>query len=297
MVDEVRSEPARLARVRSYYDQTWLDYRFFWLNSRNLAIHFGYWDATTRTHSESLLAMNRVVADTAAIGAGDRVLDAGCGVGGSAIWLATHRSAEAVGITPVASQVARARRYARRRGLDGLVTFEQRDFLDTSFPDASFDVVWAQESVSHTEYKDVFLAEAFRLLRPGGRLVVVDYFRHRRPYGPDDERLIVGMLADWACPDLSTGSEFDTWTRQAGFVDVTWHDITDNIRRSWRRLYVMARVTYPMGVMMRALRLRNAVQHGNQCGALKGWRILQRGLCHESIMTARKPDQDASGAG
>ncbi len=292
MVDEIRSEPAQLARVRAYYDQTWLDYRVFWLNSRDLAIHFGYWDAATRNHGESLLAMNRVLADTVNIRTGDRVLDAGCGVGGSAMWLAEHRGARVVGITPVASQVVRARAYARRRGLDRLVTFEQHDYLNTPYADASFDVVWAQESVTHTEHKDAFFAEAFRLLRPGGRLVMADYFRWRRPYAEPEERLLLGMLADWVSPDISTVAEFDTWVRRAGFVDISWRDITDNVRRSWRRLYLLSMPLYPVGVALRALHLRSAVQHGNLRGAIRGWRVLQKGLWHESIMAARKPDPD-----
>ncbi|HWR47331.1 MAG TPA: methyltransferase domain-containing protein [Pseudonocardiaceae bacterium] len=291
MADEVRSKPADLARVRAYYDQTWFDYRLFWFSSVNLAIHFGYWDATTRNHGEALFAINRVLADTAGVRAGDRVLDAGCGVGGSAIWLAAHCGAEVVGITPVASQVARARAYARRRGIDGLVTFEQQDYLDTSYADASFDVVWAQESATHTERKDAFLAEAFRLLRPGGRLVIVDFFRWRRPYAEPDERQLLGALADWASPDLSTVGEFDAWARQAGFVDITWRDITDNVRPSLQRLYLLAMAMYPAGVVMRTMRLRNAVQHGNMRGAVNGWRTLRRGLWHESIMVARKPRQ------
>lgn len=45
---------------------------------------------------------------------------------------------------------------------------------------------------------------------------------------------------------------------------------------------------YPVGVVMRTMRLRKAVQHGNMRGAVNGWRTLQRGLWHESIMTARK---------
>jgi tocopherol O-methyltransferase len=288
VVDEVRSEPANLARIQAYYDQTWLDYRLFWFSSGNPAIHFGYWDATTRNHGEALLAMNRVLADTVSIRTGDRVLDAGCGVGGSAIWLAAHCGAEVIGITPVASQVARARAYARRRGVDGWVTFAQQDYLDTSYADASFDVVWAQESVAHAEHKDAFLAEAFRLLRPGGRLVVVDFFRWRRPYTEPDERQLLGALADWASPDLSTTGEFDTWAQQVGFVDITWCDITDNVRPSWKRLYLLAMAMYPVGVVMRTMRLRKAVQHGNMRGAVNGWRTLQRGLWHESTMTARK---------
>ncbi|MGH7607732.1 MAG: methyltransferase domain-containing protein [Gemmatimonadales bacterium] len=198
-------------------------------------------------------------------------------------------AARGAGITPVASQIARARGYARRRGVDGLVTFEQQDYLDTPYPDASFDVVWAQESVAHAEHKDAFLAEAFRLLRPGGRLIVVDFFRWRRPYAEADERQLLGALADWASPDLSTADEFDTWAKQAGFADITWRDITDNVRPSWKRLYLLAMAVYPAGVVLHAMGLRKAVQHGNMRGAVNGWRTLQRGLWCESIMAARKP--------
>ncbi|HYB01120.1 MAG TPA: hypothetical protein VED37_12960, partial [Ktedonobacteraceae bacterium] len=47
-----------LSRIRAYYDETWFDYRMLWLNSQNRAIHFGYWDKHTRSHAQSLLAMN-----------------------------------------------------------------------------------------------------------------------------------------------------------------------------------------------------------------------------------------------
>src|SRR6266536_3557147 len=111
--------------VVAYYDHTWLDYRLLWLNRRTLSVHFGYTDATTRGHADALLNMNRVLADRAGIRPGAHVLDAGCGVGGSSLWLAQSRGAIVVGITPVASQVARARGFAVVRKLRDQVTFEQ----------------------------------------------------------------------------------------------------------------------------------------------------------------------------
>jgi len=89
-----------LSRIRAYYDQTWLDYRMLWLNPQNRAIHFGYWEKHTRSHAQSLLAMNRVLANYLGIRSGQRILDAGCGVGGSAIWLAKTYDVQVVGITP-----------------------------------------------------------------------------------------------------------------------------------------------------------------------------------------------------
>src|SRR4029079_6118104 len=121
--------------VVAYYDQTWLDYRLLWLNRRTLSVHFGYSDATTRGHADGLLKMNQVLADRAGIQPGARVLDAGCGVGGSSIWLAPASGAFVRDMTPVGSRVARARRFAATRKLGDQITFEQADYTNTPFPD------------------------------------------------------------------------------------------------------------------------------------------------------------------
>ena len=91
--------------LRRYYDGTWLDYRLLWLNKSNYAIHFGYWDGETRSHSGSLTNLNSVLAKRIGIEPGMRVLDAGCGAGGSALWLARTCDVDVVGITPVQSQI------------------------------------------------------------------------------------------------------------------------------------------------------------------------------------------------
>jgi len=60
--DSTSSRLPDLSRIRAYYDETWMDYRMLWLNPQNRAIHFGYWDEHTRSHTQSLFAMNRVLA-------------------------------------------------------------------------------------------------------------------------------------------------------------------------------------------------------------------------------------------
>jgi cyclopropane fatty-acyl-phospholipid synthase-like methyltransferase len=278
-----------LAAIRAYYDETWWDYRFLWLNGRNQAIHFGYWDPETRTHDQSLVNMNRVLADRIGIAPGMRVLDAGCGIGGSALWLAETRGVQVVGITPVASQVARARAGARRRGLADRVSFEQQDYTATSFPEASFDVVWAVESACHAPDKRSLVREARRLLRPGGRLGMVEYLRTERPLAPRDEALLHSWLSGWAIPDIATREEWTGWLTEEGFADMAVDDITPNVRPSLHRLYRMAVLTYPGESLLRAIRLRTAAQHGNTRGARDQFRALRRGLWIEAILTATAP--------
>src|SRR5258708_27943241 len=104
--------------------------------------------------------MNGVRANAAGARRRAVVLDAGCGVGGTAIWLAGEFGARVVGITPVAGQVTRARRLAGVRQVADLVSFDQQDYRSPTFPDASFDVVWAQESVCHAPDKQSFVTAA-----------------------------------------------------------------------------------------------------------------------------------------
>lgn len=275
-----------LARVRAYYDETWLDYRLLWLNRQNRAIHFGYWDAHTRSHSESLTNMNRALADRIGISIGARILDAGCGVGGSAIWLAKTYDAKVVGITPVSSQIARARRYAHEQGVADRVSFEEQDYTCTTFPDATFDVVWAIESVCHAREKARFLAQAHRLLQPGGRLGIVEYMRFRPGYPASDEQLLNSWLSGWAIPGLATGNDLMQWTRREGFHDVQLVDITPYVRPSLRRLHRMALIAWPFAVVLRGLGLRSEAQHGNIRGGRDQYRALKRGLWFEAILTA-----------
>jgi cyclopropane fatty-acyl-phospholipid synthase-like methyltransferase len=274
--------------VVAYYDQTWLDYRLFWLNRRTLSVHFGYTDATTRGHADALLNMNRVLADRAGIQPGARVLDAGCGVGGSSIWLAQARGAIVVGITPVASQVARARRFAAARKLGDRIAFEQADYTNTPFPDASFDTVWALESLCHAPDKVAFYREAARLLRPGGRLVIAEYIRAARPLHARGEQLLHQWLDGWAIPDLDTRAEHLAHAAAAGLADARVDDITAHTRPSLRRLYQLTRWSYPLAVTGRAVGIRSAIQHGNVVGSLCQYQALDHDLWFYGILAATK---------
>ncbi len=274
--------------IVAYYDETWLDYRLLWLNRTNLSVHFGYADETTRGHASALLNMNRVLADRAGIAPSQRVLDAGCGVGGSSLWLAEQRGAQVIGITPVASQVARARRFAARRGLGDRVAFEQADYTCTPFPGESFDVVWALESLCHAADKSAFYREAARLLRPGGRLVVAEYIRAARPLGDSGERLLHEWLDGWAIRDLDTRAEHERHAAAAGLADFRLDDVTAHTRPSLRRLYRMTCWSYPLAVAIRALGIRSRVQHGNVIGALRQYQALERGLWFYGILSAVK---------
>src|SRR5262245_42448786 len=87
------------------------------------AFHYGYHDGPGVTHLASLERMNEVLAELARVRAGERVLDAGCGVGHSSFHLARARRAAVLGISLSPLQIAEARQVARKLDLEDQVEF------------------------------------------------------------------------------------------------------------------------------------------------------------------------------
>ena len=218
----------------------------------------------------------------------DLVLDAGCGMGGAAFWLARNRGARVQGITIVPSQAVRARRIASSRQLEGRASFSCQDFCRTAFADETFDVVWARESVCHADDKAAFLTEASRVLRPGGRLVMADYARAPRVRAGDDELLLTGWLRAWAIPSIHTAEDLAGWAQDAALEEVLIRDVTAAVEPSLRRLHRLVKVLSPGASLLHRLGLRSEVQHANVTGSAAMWAALQRNLWSYTILSARK---------
>ncbi|MGH2731615.1 MAG: methyltransferase domain-containing protein [Actinomycetota bacterium] len=289
MASSAPIRPGERRDIADYYEQTWLDYRMIWLNPKNRAIHFGYWDDSVTNHSESLLNMNRVLARHIDLKPGQLVLDAGCGVGGTAMWLAEHHDVNVVGITIAPSQIVRAQRYTAERGLERRVRFGLQDYCRTAFADETFDAVYGLESINYATDKRDFIREAFRILKPGGSLVVQDGFRVERPFSKEEHDLQRSWLSGWMVPNLASREEFATWSAEAGFVDVTEEDCTTNVARSCRRLHHVTVACYPAAKLLHKLGVRSDIQHGNVRAARDQWRAMRRGLWGYGIVTGRKP--------
>lgn len=133
------------------------------------------------------------LADAAAIGQGDRVLDICCGLGGPARVLAARRGCRVVGIDLTASRVAAARRLSARVGLGDRLAFAVGDAQAMPLPDGTFDAAISQEAFLHVPDKPHLMAECVRVLRPGGRLAFTDPVALRALRPEDLARLQSGM--------------------------------------------------------------------------------------------------------
>lgn len=107
---------------------------------------------------------------------GSRVLDVGCGLGGSVRYLATEHNCRATGIDLTAEYIEIATALAGRVGLSDVVEFRQASALALPFDADSFDVVWTEHAQMNISDKAGFYGEIARVLKPGGRLIFHDIF-------------------------------------------------------------------------------------------------------------------------
>ncbi len=275
--------------VIDYYNQCHVDYKILWGSHRNLCIHFGYFDERHNSHRMALPNMNRELAKRAEVSSEDRVLDAGCGVGGSSLWLAGEHGARVCGINIQPLHLDVARRVCSERGLDDLVSFEERNYCDSGLEAESFDLVWALESVCHSDDKPAFVKEAYRVLKPGGRIMVADFFQFKESLDEAEAERMQWWLDGWALPDLSRVSDFSGYLRETGFDDVACDDITPNVLRSSRRIWKASLVILPMSKPLEWIGLRSARQTANVLAARHQYTTLRDGLWGYSVFIATKP--------
>jgi cyclopropane fatty-acyl-phospholipid synthase-like methyltransferase len=233
--------------------------------------------------------MNQIMATAASIGPDSHVLDAGCGVGGSAMWLAEHLGTHVQGLTISTDQSIRARRYVRQRSLDHLVEVSQGDFLHTEYSDGSFDVAWAQESLVHEPDKRAFFAEIHRVLKPGGRLVIEDWFAERPAVTNREIKVLDAWTAGCAVSPLISVEHLLNIARPSGFRVVEQINLEPFVRRSVMRLFQTSLLLYPLMFVLYKRGIRSPAQHKHLLGAFHAHEAFYRNLWSVHLIVLEKP--------
>ena len=199
------------------------------------------------------LDANAAMAERARLRDGAKVADFCAGLGGPARWFARNFGIEVVGIELNPDRVRGAGELTRLVGLDDQVSIRQGNVLSPEIDDNSVDAVLSQEAFLHVPDTLGVLEQAFRILKPGGRLVFTDWVEHAPPTDDEAQDMWHGIAAQtlesvrgYRGLLVATGFEVDSIEDLTG----DWADILAERLEMFRRLRAEAqRAGTPAGEM------------------------------------------------
>ena len=194
--------------------------------------NLGYWKDDPDSLDMAAEAMADLLARTASLSGADEALDVGFGFADQDIfWAEKYQPRIICGINITPEQVCHARARIRERGLIDRVLLEEGDATRLRFSDSSFDVVIAMESAFHFRSREDFFREAWRVLRPGGRLVMADLAATSKLLSLRDRLAGTIGRSFWQIPkeNLYPAAIYQKKLEDCGFVAVEvrsiWYDV------------------------------------------------------------------------
>lgn len=210
-----------------YYDSNTARFLKFGHGAGSKAIHRAVWAEGVESRQEAMNYVNSRIAAAIENSGAARILDIGCGVGGSMLYLAERLSAQISGVTISPRQAAAGQELLETAGCAERCRILAGDFNEAALSArlaAPFDVAYAIESFLHMPDAEHFFAQAARFVRPGGTLFVCDDFLSVGPGPKKDadkvsekrQRLIRRFRRGWQVQSLYTLQQVRKCAEQQG---------------------------------------------------------------------------------
>lgn len=166
------------------------------------------------------LPATKALADRVKITPQTKIFEAGCGIGGAARFLAKTYGCDIVGMDLAEDFIEAAGPLNELLGLSGQVSCSVGDITATGLDDSAFDVVWSQNVLMNIEDKAASLKESYRILKPGGQLVMQAVMEDN----PDERDYPVPWAPTADIDFLVTAADFQQIATGAGFTVTTWEE-------------------------------------------------------------------------
>jgi tocopherol O-methyltransferase len=213
-------------RIVQHYDELSPFYKDIW----GVHIHHGYWKNGTETKEDAQEQLIKELIARAKIKNGCRILDVGCGLGGSAILLSEILGAHITGITISPVQVAIGNALARERGVDVQLMQMDAEALDM---EDRFDVVWSVEAISHLSKRGDCLRSIARVLDHGGQLVIADWFRSPTTTAAQERQFLEPIERAMLVPKLDAPGAYVDYMNEVGLTLTLFEDLSANVSKTW----------------------------------------------------------------
>lgn len=222
-------------RIRQFYDAS----THLWLDTWGEHMHHGYYGpggGEQKNHRQAQIDLIHELLRWGGVTKAQRILDAGCGVGGSARHLARSFGAQVLGLTLSPVQAEEAAVFNKKTGLEGLVEVQARDVMTLTAADGPFDLVWSLESAEHMGDKQRLLDIFYQLLKPGGKLLMVTWcLRGTPPALSSGEVALLRKICEvYHLPPLVSIEELRRKAQLAGFTQIKTADWSDAVAPFWQ---------------------------------------------------------------
>lgn len=230
--------------VASYFERSWKLSEKWCYAGETLCIHYAYYDKNTKNFKDAVYKMNDLIGELLKLeeNKSEKILDAGCGVGGTSIYLGEkYPNVQFTGITISQGQVEMGKEFIKDRNITN-VKIMKEDYNKTKFPSNYFNSVFAIESTGYSENIEDFINEMQRVLKPGGKLVVLDGFRTEVQMNPFLQKIYEKFLfgRGYQKLDLPRLKTYLTLLEKKGFKEIYHKDISKNVARSQIRGIIIA---------------------------------------------------------
>jgi ubiquinone/menaquinone biosynthesis C-methylase UbiE len=220
-------------QIAQYYDDNTARFLSLGGSGDVAAIHRAIWAPGVTTQAQAFGFLNQLVANALqpvlpAEPAEARLLDLGCGVGGTATWLAQALGVQVTGVTISQAQVLLAQQRAAALGLAERVSFAKGSFSAMPALPASHGA-YAIESFVHADDAAGFFTMAARHLLPGARLVLCDDFLNP-PHSAAAQACVARFRRGWHLNTLLSEEDTCALAQSAGFRLVDVQDLSAHLR-------------------------------------------------------------------
>lgn len=222
--------------VRQYYEQNTRLFTCFGSTNNARSIHRALWLPGIVSLEQALSASNELVLqETQNLTPVDssspmRLVDLGCGIGGTLFYLLKHlqQPSFALGVTISSAQAEMAQVQAAKENNAHCFGITVADFEAVPLPGGTFDLAFSIEAFAHAVQPVRYLAEIARLLRPGGRLVLIDDFLSAAvpPKTETHRRWLNSYREGWRLPALHQADWVAAEATRHGLVQIRERDLT-----------------------------------------------------------------------